>query len=1063
VNPQNVLVDDGNSATYSNAAQDFLFVQANLAYGRNPSSAATAPDYMTVSLKAWCSSGGTCGTGNNAQLEACITLNGVSCWPSNAAAKFQTITLGTSPSPSTFLTLGSTVPILDSWMPTGYTPLNPVDTAWRGTDASSTAATDIAVGGVMTRSVLNPFGTPINTIPFHPAWIAGSHITLNGQDCTIQTPISRNQIQVDPGSCTLPSLPATAVTWSASNFGWLIRHKTTSLDQINIQYAKYTIGISHSVGWPASGSAKVCADNPTQNSVTGHNGYLCFVIDSGIHMMYWIDVTTGDANVLGILNLPFTSGADGWDTGYNVTPPIVSSPTGNPTYFGTVQDHSGKWIAVSCAFSSTYQSGSLNITGCTNLTVGSTGKDLLSLAASFTASDSVPFDPATFTGIGLVGLQDRKLLLDSLLGGQDSIGWHVMFDPDIICSSAGCVGGGNPGAVVGTQNSWAYAPARFCAVHTTFPSWTGNKFWTAGPSIGAGDYISTITAVNGVGGASLTATPAIAAGSGSCPVGSHGCDNITVNGEPQNGSAQVLSNAAVGDVFRIDPGTQEFVRLNVKAGTSWQIERGYGFPAVNAHPGSFSLYEMCLSRSGYYDASGTYVSGWNFGTSTWDWVWDFAADPHGMAVTTVQSLDHVVPRPTSTLGGMGGGVPNFSTTCNTTGGLECYAVNDGVSMTSGPTKHATADGAYGGKVGIFSFILSEDHPSRLQNDNAPATEQQWLNDGRPITPNPDRQMSGNASLVSGQLYKMTPAIVTDADNYQQMGGSIATLNNINRKFVPTMAYCGSQAMVDVSSASAGNVISDTSADSYNYCIARKANECRTGSSIGDLYANCPIALKAQGNFAAGQYGCDPAVDAGEPMGSICAVNTSAYIGGVNQIGYVVSDGVANYGRMLSFGGARYQATDNYWTAMALPDASWLFFRTIWQNNLMPTAMLMKLPSFPKADVVSRNNYQSIPVNLTSPGGSVTNAIVYFGYVENGASGSTYCTSRQEACLANAGTVPTTPFKFPSEGTPTGVACTTTCTIAIPAISQRMLYWYPVYRDAGNATVSTGPVSVLAVP
>jgi hypothetical protein len=57
---------------------------------------------------------------------------------------------------------------------------------------------------------------------------------------------------------------------------------------------------------------------------------------------------------------------------------------------------------------------------------------------------------------------------------------------------------------------------------------------------------------------------------------------------------------------------------------------------------------------------------------------------------------------------------------------------------------------------------------------------------------------------------------------------------------------------------------------------------------------------------------------------------------------------------------------------------------------------------------------------------------------------------------------TEPFYFASEN-PAGMACATGCSIAIPAISQRVLYYQVKYRSANNTVLSTGPVTAVIVP
>jgi hypothetical protein len=135
--------------------------------------------------------------------------------------------------------------------------------------------------------------------------------------------------------------------------------------------------------------------------------------------------------------------------------------------------------------------------------------------------------------------------------------------------------------------------------------------------------------------------------------------------------------------------------------------------------------------------------------------------------------------------------------------------------------------------------------------------------------------------------------------------------------------------------------------------------------------------------------------------------------------------------------------------------------------MIPTALVMKLPPFPAGDDVDRTTFQSIPISITPPDGlGVTNAIVQFGYAENGAPGDFYCTSRLEVCVANVPAIDqSNPFHFASEGAGgvvtglPGVSCANGCTIPLPALSQRALYYRVLYRDDSNTVLSTGPLQV----
>src|ERR1019366_9864373 len=132
-----------------------------------------------------------------------------------------------------------------------------------------------------------PGGSP-NTY-FNPNWINGSKISIGESECKIASMGGLTQLTIDPASCSAPlSLPLTGAAFTGSNFGFLVRKKTASTDRINLQYAKYTTGTSQYMDFTASGSAKLCSDTPTQNSVTGGLGYHC-VITSGWPLLYWVD------------------------------------------------------------------------------------------------------------------------------------------------------------------------------------------------------------------------------------------------------------------------------------------------------------------------------------------------------------------------------------------------------------------------------------------------------------------------------------------------------------------------------------------------------------------------------------------------------------------------------------------------------------------------------------------------------------------------------------------------------------------------------------------------------
>jgi hypothetical protein len=293
-NPSNVLGDDGSAATFSGPGRNWLLMKdSSLNYG----------DYgletFTFSMKAWCS--GACAA-DEARVQACLTINGVSCWPDQNSAL--DITLGTSANPNSFVTAGSGAPILTPWTPAGVSPLNVTDTRPRSGSVNVDAAGNVVyvIGDL-----------------FYPNCSAGSKFTIASSECNIVSMAHPKALAVDPTSCSPAlSLPLSNAPYSAMNFGVMIRKKTSSTDTIAVQFAKYAMTEANSPGWTASGSPQYCSDTLTQNTVTGGMGDHC--ITPG-NQAYWIDHTTGDANYLGFWFFGSKGGPDGCRTPAAAMPP----------------------------------------------------------------------------------------------------------------------------------------------------------------------------------------------------------------------------------------------------------------------------------------------------------------------------------------------------------------------------------------------------------------------------------------------------------------------------------------------------------------------------------------------------------------------------------------------------------------------------------------------------------------------------------------------------------------------------------------------------------------------
>lgn len=1139
----------GTDWTFSGSGSNFLVMQGksfNLSSGGNGTNLNSLElplAYLTLTVNASCT--GTC-AGEDAKIQACLTLNGVTCWPTDATAKYQEVALTGSLANKTF---GTTKPILDAWTPAGFLPLNKNDLSLR----SGNANVDVS-GNVSWTS---------GTTYFSPNWTTGSKITINSAVCTLTAQASTAALSVDPASCPSLTFPLTAATWSGNNMGFLIRKKTASTETITLHSEIFSGGSAQHMSWPSSGSANVCNTSPITNSVTGEIGYHCVVI-ANLPMVYWIGRETGAANYLGA---PSGSGGTGQDafSGVYAYPSVLhgSSPE---VYYGGAQDQVSKWIIAKCTVTTTNQPNNISAS-CSNLTKSSTGRDLGALMAEFTAGDTPAFNTAFACSPS--GLQGTKLVIACRRGPQDTMAWVGLFDPDLVSANAGCVGGGLPGCVVAAQSTWGHAPARWCSLHTLFTVDSGDVMWIAGKQYTGEGYVAdgpyTVTVTAGTFGSSAS----IAAGTGLCPAGGNGCDTVTVDGEPcdssphgteatdspcpKNAAWTWLQDANIGDYFKID---NETLILVNKSGTSWTFKRGgEGFIVSHA---STTMYAICMSRV------------LNSGAANYSWTWDAALDPHGTnsggaSMAIAYDYDH----PSVSGGVVVGGSPFYEGKCVA---QPCYSVhNSGGAIGGNPDVQVAMGPTFAGAHGASIHVeRAQDHPGYLQSA-AVGNDLKWLVDGRPLQAYSD--YTDAAIKVTGDLYRMTTT-TTDGDNLSKIGNNIYVvktsgttllaagnctttdpctiwndvtyvgsvkmsctitvsagtgtiwvsrlntgllgvqqsgltvtsdncaitngsgypagssaiwswgavagawnasgsddrastsgyLGTINRKLIPTWAYCGTQPAIDVSSAATGDVIGGTSADAYKYCEARKAGECRTASKPGDIYMNCPYMTPRY----EGSYGCHWYGDAQDVAVDMCVGNNSAFLNTIGQHGFQRNDPLGSLGRSVSAVLSRYKYLDPYMHGNALPDASWMLAESLWVDGVSSAWIAAKLPPFPSPDTVGRDTFVPVPVTVKPPSG-VDNVIVRFGYGENGTPAQLFCTSRKEACLATSSSVPTIPFAFPSDGTGgaesgvTGLACSAGCTVEIPAISQRMLYYQVVYRDVANSTVATSNLSVIAVP
>jgi hypothetical protein len=186
---------------------------------------------------------------------------------------------------------------------------------------------------------------------------------------------------------------------------------------------------------------------------------------------------------------------------------------------------------------------------------------------------------------------------------------------------------------------------------------------------------------------------------------------------------------------------------------------------------------------------------------------------------------------------------------------------------------------------------------------------------------------------------------------------------------------------------------------------------------------------------------------------------------IMQFGLGATDHQGAYSRSLSLSEQWFHMVYGFENNQSTPGNEALLYRREFPEYQRADMWELTLPPYPAFDSVNRAAYEPIAIKVSpGPTSIATRAAVDFGYMEYAQGGTYNCTTRNDGCQSVTAAIPTgnTPFVFVSESA-TGLACTSGCTITVPAIPARAMYYRIRYENSSSVTIALGPWQLTAIP
>jgi hypothetical protein len=298
--------------------------------------------------------------------------------------------------------------------------------------------------------------------------------------------------------------------------------------------------------------------------------------------------------------------------------------------------------------------------------------------------------------------------------------------------------------------------------------------------------------------------------------------------------------------------------------------------------------------------------------------------------------------------------------------------------------------------------------------------------------------SMSLSLVSGttKTYLAAADCCTPSPDYKRWG---------------LQGYAGRYWMKDVSSPATFGSIANMS--DWSVCLARNVNECVFGSIAGQYYMTLPHNETPQTTCFSANFGLAiPCISSFGPIsGQIVQFRNDRY------------DATGLSYRKFGFAHSHVGLGYPFSNCRTTPGADFVFCPGYWLDGVRTDWLALRIGALPPLDNVNRTTF--LGINIIYQGVPfASNLRARFGYAENGGD-LLQCTAYQQDCSTEIPSgSPNAPFSFTNEAV-TRQACANgaSCSITIPSLPNRILYYIVDRLDSNGNVLETSPMQAVAVP